>query len=91
MMVSGGEYCLARSTPFSFKARAVYITPGLGWNLDTISSIRAICGVYFGLTKDPMTICFSPVSDSASSNSTFWSTGMFLSSICMPSRMPSSV
>ena len=90
-MVSGGEYCLARSTPFSFSASAVYITPGFGWNLVTISSIRAICGVYFGLTKEPMTICFSPVSDRASSSSTFCSTGMSASSICMPSRMPSSV
>ena len=90
-MVRGGEYCFARSTPFSFSASAVYITPGFGVNLLTISSMRAICGVYFGLTKEPMTICFRPVSESASSSATFWSTGMSLFSICMPSRIPSSV
>src|SRR5580704_7777737 len=53
--------------------------------------MAAICGTHRGLTNDPTTMWRRPVADSASSRSTLATTLMPALSICMPSRMPSSM
>ena len=53
--------------------------------------MQAICGVYLGLTKEPTTIDRRPAADSASSSASFWPTVMSADSICIPSRMHSSL
>src|ERR1700728_3338608 len=53
--------------------------------------MAAICGTHRGLTNDPTTIWRRPVADSASSSSILAATLMPALSICMPSRMPSSM
>ena len=66
------------------------MTLGFGVNRSSTSSIRAICGVYLGLTNDPTTILGSPVSPRAFRRRTLSSTEMPADSICIPSRIVSS-
>ena len=88
---SGGENSFARSRPFWLRASATYFTPSTGVKRRMSSSISAICGVYFGETNEPTMIVFSPVCDRASRRRTLSSTEIDADSICMPSRMHSSV
>jgi hypothetical protein len=88
---SGGMCSFIRSRPFWLSASAMYFTPSTGVKRRTSSSISAICGVYFGETNEPTMIVFSPVCERASSRRTLSSTEMPADSICMPSRMTSSV
>ena len=88
---SGGENSFARSRPFWLSASATYFTPSTGVKRRMSSSISAICGVYFGETNEPTMIVFRPVCASASRRRTLSSIEIDADSICMPSRMHSSV